>query len=401
MYGYFPGYKNVENIDGSAVNTVVTMLNQINIGTVPGTGGTVSNSNGLQVITQSGAFTNANGTVYNGTVTVFAQYITASDSTIIFTTMPGGNMAAVDSVGNPGIMQTYGFIATQFEDNNNNLLTPVAGKVQAYLTIPASEGDPISNGAQAWQFDAGSGLWKNSVALTSRPRSAGRSRVTSRSAGIYCPIGTIYENVDEIHNGIGTIIGKVMNCQTNKPIANVEVIIKSQYIANDNNEYITYTNQNGIYEQSVNAATALTYTITADGVSVTVSDVAQNTIVTAPVICITTGSNTDSTLSQVLAGNGTTIWDGNSYYDNNYDWGYNFVATFHSNFSFIFGDNSGTPGDTGIWSTLNNNKIVFQIQKGSDKGDIDTFTLTSYTTTVLTLDTIDNEGSGSSQWIKQ
>lgn len=236
--GYFTGYRNVSNLDGSNLFTQIVVLAKRNLGTLPVSGGTVG-SLGLKVIAPANSFINEDGSDYNGTVKVAARYISAKDTLLLPLTMPGGDFMATDSNGTNGMMQSYGFIATEFTDNAGNKLTPKP-TVKVGVTIPSNLGNPITNGAKIWDFSATNGNWNN------------EKTITKTGSEYFFPATTLYQNLDAFTPEFGTIEG-IVKCSDGKPLSNALVFIKSYSTVNNliPNSYMTYTNQNGKYKATV------------------------------------------------------------------------------------------------------------------------------------------------------
>lgn len=272
---YFTGYKNVDNIDGSSLETEISLMAKNNLGTLPAGGGSVG-STGLRVTAAPGAFSNADGSPYAGQVKVAARYI-RQDNPSLASLMPGGDFMAREG-NDVGAMISYGFVATEFTDAAGKKLVANAN-VKAAVTVPAGAGNPVTNGAKAWSYDPVSGKWNNSTGIT------------QTGSEYFFPVTTLYQNIDRFVLGFGTIEGQV-KCTNGSPVAGVKVTLAStQY----NNKYITYTNANGKYRAKVavkDGNITFNYNVSTTSSTVYAGTAPVGGTVTAPVITTTncTGS---------------------------------------------------------------------------------------------------------------
>ena len=290
--GYFTGYKNLDNIDGSSLNATITLIAKSALGTLPTTGGSVG-STGLRVVAPAGAFKNADNSVYNGPVTVSSRYIKGDDANMS-NLMPGGDFMAKDKNGNDGAMITYGFVATEFKDINGNLLTP-GSNVKVAVTVPAGVDNPVTAGAKSWGYDG--------------QKWTGQDTTTQTGSEFFFPATTEYQNIDVCVLQFGTIEGTVV-CTDGKPAPFIQVTLTSPpYV----NKYTVVTNKNGKYRAKVavkDGAIIFHYQAVATGGTgnVSVSDVPVGGSVTAPNITTSTcgGGGTTGTT-------GTFSFNGQNY----------------------------------------------------------------------------------------
>lgn len=265
---YFTGYKNIENPDGGSLKTFITLIKKKILGTIPANGGEAGLP-GLRVIAPAGGFTNADGSIYNGPVTVSSRYIKADDNNIA-NLMPGGDFMAKNNQGNIGAMITYGFVATEFKDANGKKLTPNAN-VKVAVTIPSNINNPISAGAKCWSYDGET--W------------AGENDLTQNGNELFFSATTLYQNIDVFTLEFGTIEGRVVCSSTGEPVAFESVTIESTTYLN---KYVVTTNENGKYKVKVavkDGSIRFDYKVSvSDGNSVYVNDIPVNGVITAPEI---------------------------------------------------------------------------------------------------------------------
>ncbi|UAY52646.1 carboxypeptidase-like regulatory domain-containing protein [Ferruginibacter albus] len=266
--GFFTGYKNVDNVDGTDLFTEIKLLTKNDLGTIMPSGGQAGNK-GLRVIAPAGAFKSNDGQVYNGKVYVAARYVQGNDVNLS-DLMPGGDFMANDENGNEGAMLSYGFVATEFKDENGNKLV-ASPDVKVGVTIPAGVNDPVSNGAKSWGYDSQLGKWTNGTGIT------------QTNDEYFYPATTLFQNIDKCTLDFGTIEGQVL-CTDNKPVPNITVRIKS---TNYNNEYVVKTNANGKYRVKVavkDGAVIFNYKVSAGGSIVDVNNIPVKGSATAPII---------------------------------------------------------------------------------------------------------------------
>lgn len=266
--GYFIAFKNIDLSDNADHSVTITMLSKTTLGTIDANGGTAGTT-GLRVVATNSVFKKADGSTYTGPVTVSARYV-QKDNTTLPNVMPGGDFKATDENGKDGGMRTYGFVATEFTNADNDIVTPTAG-VKVAVTVPAGTNDPVTDGAQCWGYDNITGKWKKT------------GEITKDGPEYFFPCTTLYQNMDAFIQ-TGTIQGKVV-CSGGKPAKYVVITVTNRF-----NKYITETNSNGDYKVTAEATNAYPYTIDADGNDVTVSTVPVNGTAQAPAI---TTSNCD------------------------------------------------------------------------------------------------------------
>ncbi|MEO7923105.1 MAG: carboxypeptidase-like regulatory domain-containing protein [Chitinophagaceae bacterium] len=260
--GYFTGYANISNIDNSSASTRIMLIAKPQIGTIPAAGGTITAS-GIRIIATSSTFTEISGTPYTGTVKIFARYIRQDDVNFA-AMMPGADFRAIDPSNEEGVLESYGFVATEFTTTAGNKLLPAAGTVKVAIQIPASLGDPIVKGAKAWAYKQAEKLWRYS------------GEITKVNNEYFVPVTTEFENVDAFYRTRATIEGIVL-CTNGDPAKNKLVRVFSS-----RNSYLTSTNANGRYRVSVAVSSLGTdYSVFSEGSTVPVTNVTTNTTRTA------------------------------------------------------------------------------------------------------------------------
>lgn len=157
--GYFKAYRSFSATSG-ANQVMIKLIKKIQAGSVSGTtGGEVILANGSKIALPANGVVKAGGSVYTGTVRVFASYIdpTASD---IAQTVPGSFMAN-DKDNNRVTLESYGMMAVELASDAGEKLQVAQGSA-ATLTSPI----PVALQASApatislWFVDEQTGIWK-------------------------------------------------------------------------------------------------------------------------------------------------------------------------------------------------------------------------------------------------
>lgn len=257
----FPGYINVSKSTDAADYTIIKLINYDGTQTAIGTTSTGGNASfgTFSINVGNGGFTDESGNPYTGSVTVRARYIAADDQEID-ELMPGRNFDAVDTTGANGIMETMGFVAVDFTDNNGNIIIPNPGNAQVTIQITPEVAATLS-GASSWAFNNTSGQWNYSGQIT-----AGSSQVTMEFVSRFV-------NCDVFVRPC-TITGRVVDCN-NQPVKNKKVTLTSNLL-----RYSAYTNSNGFYSVSVSSRPS-SYTIDCEGKTTVVTGIAPTAQIAA------------------------------------------------------------------------------------------------------------------------
>jgi hypothetical protein len=282
----FTGYKNITKSSDAADYTVIKLINYDGTQTQVGnsaTGGTAYVGS-MTVNVGSGGFTTQSGGTYSGSISVRARYIMADDPQID-ELMPGGDFSAVDTSGNNGIMETQGFVAIEFIDNNGNVVNPNTGNASITIQVSPAVTSSLSE-SRAWTLNNTSGKWNYSGGLT-----VGGTSVTLDYVGAFI-------NCDVFASSC-IISGRVVDCN-NEPAKNRKVTFSSDIL-----KYSGYTNASGYYSVMVSARPG-SYVVACEDASATVSGLSANGSITATELKISSASysNTYSQLSATTGFNG-------------------------------------------------------------------------------------------------
>jgi|GEM_PF-6401875 len=253
--GYFKAYRNGENRDGSAVKIDLMMITKSDLGTLNADAGGSVTDGDITVTASPSGFTNADGTAYSGSVRVSGRVIKDNDANI-GSLMPGGDYAATNNSGEEGMLQTFGFTATEFTDPSGNTLTPVSGQVTVSFTASSTPQD-----AQLWVFNPVSGTWSYGGELTV----AGNN--------VMMPVtGGTYHNCDAFRTTTAIIEGIVTDCDGNP-------IVTAVKLDNGYARYTTATNGNGRFRaEVVMLVGGPDYSVNAAGVSVIATNTSAQTV---------------------------------------------------------------------------------------------------------------------------
>jgi len=320
--GYFTQFKNLDNIDGSSLKTQIVLIQSSSLGKLNATSGGSLGATGLRVIIPPNSLTTSDGKIYTGNVTVNARYINKTNTNIAGL-MPGGDFSATDASGNAGGMRTYGFVATQFTDATGNTLIANAN-VKVAVTLPTGVTDPTTVGGMNWAYNPNSGLWNTPT------------NITKTGSEYYFPCTTLYQNIDKFIQ-FGYINGTV-TCPNGSPAAFITINIQNQ-----NDGYVTTTNENGMFKAKVEAS-GNQFTVTAAGGNSLTGIQAGSTVSLTTIQCANTNSPPTS------GGTGQFIFNGTS----------------NSGACGSTPDVAGCAGlDVVISSTSSNTIIIYNIPSGS------------------------------------
>ncbi|CAM4302318.1 carboxypeptidase-like regulatory domain-containing protein [Flavobacterium terrigena] len=160
-------------IDGSRVLVPTSGDNRINIMLIPNTptatvtsgiNSEVNLANGTKV-KFDGAFKDANGNAYTGSVQVGLYHLKPSD-TYLSETMPGSLLAS-NSNGDAKVLETFGMLHVELTGSGGQKLNIANGHTaEISLDIDASQLSSSPSTIPLWSFDEVAGIWKQEGAAT-------------------------------------------------------------------------------------------------------------------------------------------------------------------------------------------------------------------------------------------
>ena len=115
--------------------------------------------NGAQVSMPANALVNSAGIGHSGNYDLAVVHLDPSDPSFPGS-VPGGDLAAVDALGNDLRLYSYGMLMIGLTDNNGNALQLAPG-ASATLTVPVSPDQLVSAPATLpmWHLDETTGIW--------------------------------------------------------------------------------------------------------------------------------------------------------------------------------------------------------------------------------------------------
>lgn len=158
--GYFNGFKTLSVQANEKHIANVSLMKKENPQTLnTQTGGTVNSGNGIMITFPANALVNKNtGAVYNGQANVFIKKIDPTTE-LGQKTMPG-NLTGLNTNSQEMLLQSFGMLAAEIEDNNGNPLQIATGKEATISSeIPASLVAQAKSTIPLWYFDETKMQW--------------------------------------------------------------------------------------------------------------------------------------------------------------------------------------------------------------------------------------------------
>ncbi len=182
--GYFEGYKNILRIsETTAHNTTIKLIQKQVLGTVDANTANTLTGSQFDMILSGNGFDDGNGNNASGNITVYARYIPASDLQLLADLMPGGDFAAIGQGGTEGILESYGFTATEFRDAGGKQVFPKNGAAEMAVQLSANAVTQVSNsGSDMWYYNNSTNAWSYGGALALQGNKV-RMKVTASTFG--------------------------------------------------------------------------------------------------------------------------------------------------------------------------------------------------------------------------
>ncbi|MFT4524930.1 MAG: hypothetical protein ACI85F_001082 [Bacteroidia bacterium] len=236
---FFMGYRNINEIDGSAGHAgTVKLISMENIGTTDANSANTLQGNNFRLELNGNGFATETGQSVSGEVTVFGRYISASQMGLLSETMPGGDFSAVGQSGEDGILESYGFTAFEFRDASGTRVVPNGNSAEVAITVGQEALDQLnSEGANVWFFNDQSFNW-----------SFGGDIATS-GEDVFMPVtSSTFGNCDKIR-AQGIVQGHLV-CESDEvPSTFTTVVLRGDY--GYAMEYTTSSNNNGDFRLEV------------------------------------------------------------------------------------------------------------------------------------------------------
>jgi hypothetical protein len=164
--GFFDGSRTFIASAGNINNVEIRLLTKTLKGTFSAvSGATITVTADATVTFPANAIKKADGTIYTGTVNVYAAYLDPTDANLS-TKMPG-NLLGVRTDNSESVLQSFGMLNVELEDASGNKLNIADGKEATIsATVPASLLATAPVTIPLWHFDMSTGLWKEEGGAT-------------------------------------------------------------------------------------------------------------------------------------------------------------------------------------------------------------------------------------------
>lgn len=248
--GYFNGSYRFFPKNGSQNYANIKMLSKTSIGSfASGSGGEVSNAEGIKISFPANSIITSAGQLYNGNVNVAARWIdpTANDLGEI---MPG-NLQGVNRFNEEVAMATYGMMAVELTDDSGEELN-IGNNLKAELTfpVPSELQDNAPDEIPLWYFNEQYGLWQEEGTATL----VGNNYVGEVNHFSFWNCDAPFPLV--------TISGTVVN-ENGIPVSNASVCVN--FASGNGYGACGYTDNNGFFSGKMPANEELTMTISQYG----------------------------------------------------------------------------------------------------------------------------------------
>ena len=158
--GYFQGSRTFLPKENERSQVIIKLIPRPAADVVSGTdGGTVNVANGGTIEFPTGAFVDANGTAYTGSVNVFAFWLDPTSSDLQ-QTMPGA-LWGTNEANEETILASYGMMNVELTDNSGNALQIAPDKlVEMRFPVPAELRATAPATIPLWSFNEDTGVWE-------------------------------------------------------------------------------------------------------------------------------------------------------------------------------------------------------------------------------------------------
>jgi len=164
--GYFDGSRTFVALSGKINNVAIRLLTKSLKGTFSAsTGATINVTSAASVEFPANSIKNTDGSIYTGTVKVFAAFLDPTDANLE-TKMPG-DLIGLRTDNSENLLRSFGMMNVELEDASGNKLNIADGKeVTLSMTVPASLLSAATATIPLWFFDTNDGLWKEEGSAT-------------------------------------------------------------------------------------------------------------------------------------------------------------------------------------------------------------------------------------------
>ena len=164
--GFFQGSKNFASASGAVTNANIQLIPKPASATITASSGGNIPVPGGGYIDLTGGFINvSNGTAYTGNVSVSTFYLNPIDQN--FNASAPGDLRVVSSTNHQGVLQSFGAVAVELNDDSGNKIQLAAGNSAAIaLPIPAALLGNAPSYIPLWYYDNTKGVWKQEGTAT-------------------------------------------------------------------------------------------------------------------------------------------------------------------------------------------------------------------------------------------
>jgi hypothetical protein len=214
--GFFDGYRTIVAIENSSNSIEIMLIPKVLSGSFAATnGGIVNIGNDVSLSFTPNSIKTEGGSDYNGTVKIFASYLTPNDNNLL-KKMPG-DLVGEKTDGKEYILKTYGMVNVELYDDSGNKLNLKQG---TNATISMNVPNNLSNAPSTiplWYFNTETGIWKE-------------EGTASQTNGKY--VGQVshfsWWNLDDPINGIRQVCFKLVT-PNGQALGNFDFILKAEY----------------------------------------------------------------------------------------------------------------------------------------------------------------------------
>lgn len=164
--GYFDGSRTFIATSGKTSTIQIRLLTKSLKATFSAsTGATVTVTSDASVEFPANAIKNTDGSVYTGTVKVYAAFLDPTDANLE-TKMPG-DLIGTRTDNSENVLRSFGMMNVELEDASGNKLNIADGKEATLtMTVPASLLSAATATIPLWYFDTNTGVWKEEGVAT-------------------------------------------------------------------------------------------------------------------------------------------------------------------------------------------------------------------------------------------
>ena len=157
--GYFKATRNFLSAAGQIHFVRIQLIKQtLTASIAAAVGGTADLGSGASIVFPAGVFAYANGTVYSGTVQVYAKYIDPKNAAL--QQIVPGDLRGLRKNGLETVLNNYGIIGADLFDANGQRLVIAAGKKATLVfPVPATVQPAAPDTIRLWHFDDASARW--------------------------------------------------------------------------------------------------------------------------------------------------------------------------------------------------------------------------------------------------